>query len=153
MIKAHNDELSSKLRQQKEDYDTLLSGKMEAEEILKLEEERLEKDTAIVKDQEDKLEKLWAQIEKESEEVNLLTQQLAEGTELKTTQEENNRKAIREFEARKAKKAFIEAEYDYTTHAEAMNLEIFRDLMRSNNNINKTVDGFITKVDVVKEEV
>jgi len=36
MIKAHNDELSTKLRQVKEDYDNLLSGKMEAEEVLKL---------------------------------------------------------------------------------------------------------------------
>ena len=37
MIKAHNDDISNKLRQQKEDYDKLLSGKMEAEEILRLE--------------------------------------------------------------------------------------------------------------------
>jgi hypothetical protein len=34
-----------------------------------------------------------------------------------------------------------------------MNLEVFRDIMRSNNTINETVAGFVTKVDVVKQEV
>ena len=48
MIKNHNDDISNKLRQQKEDYDKLLSGKMEAEEILHLETQRLTEDTATV---------------------------------------------------------------------------------------------------------
>ena len=55
MIKNHNDDISNKLRQQKEDYDKLLSGKMEAEEILRLEKQRLDEDTATVNEQDAKL--------------------------------------------------------------------------------------------------
>jgi len=34
-----------------------------------------------------------------------------------------------------------------------MDLEVFRDLIRSNNSINETVNGFVGKVDIVKQEV
>ena len=40
MVQAHLDDITNKLRQQKEDYDKLLSGQMEAEEILKLETQK-----------------------------------------------------------------------------------------------------------------
>lgn len=65
MIKAHNDELSTKLRQVKEDYDKLLSGKMEAEEILALKKKQLEEDTATVTDQDAELAILQKKIEEE----------------------------------------------------------------------------------------
>ena len=55
MTKAYNDDISGKLRQQKEEYDKLVSGKMEAEEKLKLKKEQLEEDTEIVTDQDAKL--------------------------------------------------------------------------------------------------
>ena len=48
LIKAHNDDISNKLRAQKEEYDKLLSKKMEAEKILELEDERLKEDTVTV---------------------------------------------------------------------------------------------------------
>jgi len=39
LIKAHNDEMNQKLHQQKEEYDKLLKGNMEAQEKLKLKTE------------------------------------------------------------------------------------------------------------------
>ena len=153
MIKAHNDEISTKLRQQKEDYDKLLSGKMEAEEVLKLKKEQLEEDTTTVAEQDAKLAELKKQIEDEQGVVDDLTNKIEEGTKVKKTEEERHRHLQQQNTALGAKKEFIEAEYDYTTHAEGMNLEVFRDIMRSNNTINETVAGFVTKVDVVKQEV
>lgn len=116
MIKAHNDEIGQKLQQQKTDYDSLLSGKMEGEEKLRLEKLRLEEDTATVKEQDAKLEELMKQIEEEQKIVDELTVSLDEGTKVKTEEEERNREFQQEFTSLNAKKEFIMNNYDQTEY-------------------------------------
>ena len=48
---------------------------------------------------------------------------------------------------------FIEANYDYTTTPEEMQVHFFTDLKKSNEDVNKTVDAFKEKVEGVKNEV
>jgi len=153
LIKAHNDEMNQKLHQQKEEYDKLLKGNMEAQEKLKLKTEQLNEDTEIVKDQELKLADLKKKIEEEEKAVNDLTEKIDKGKEEKTKEEDRNRKLHQQNVALSSKKEFIEENYDFCSHAEKMNLEVFRELMRSNANVNETVNGFVGKVDVVKQEV
>jgi len=153
MIKAHNDELSTKLRQVKEDYDKLLSGKMEAEEVLKLKKEQLAEDTTTVADQDAELAELKKKIAEEQTVVDELEEKIRVGSKTKDEQEAMNRRFQQENTALNAKLEFIEGSYDYTSHVGDMSLEVFRDIMRSNETINKTVSGFVDKVDVVKQEV
>ena len=155
MIKAHNDDISNKLRQQKEDYDKLLSGKMEAEEILRLETQRLTEDTATVTEQDAKLEELRKMIAEEQAVVDDLAEKLDEERATKTKEEARNRLLQQQFTALTAKKEFIDTEYDYSKSVEGVgkNLNVFSEIIRSNNTVNETVTGFIGKVDVVSKEV
>ena len=73
--------------------------------------------------------------------------------ETKKTEEERNRLLHQTNSARSAKKEFIESEYDYTTHAQGMSLEIFRELQNSNNTVNKQVNLFEKEVEVYKQDV
>ena len=52
-----------------------------------------------------------------------------------------------------AKKNFIEANYDYTSNVSELNLETFKSVVQSNDQVNSTVGNFVTKVDDVKKEV
>ena len=52
-----------------------------------------------------------------------------------------------------AKQEFIEANYDYTSTPNELNLEVFKKIVASNNDVNETVDNFVGKVDGVKKEV
>jgi len=106
-----------------------------------------------VKDQELKLDDLKKKIEEEEKAVNDLTEKINKGKEEKTKEEDRNRKLHQQNVALSSKKEFIEENYDFCSHAEKMNLEVFRELMRSNANVNETVNGFVGKVDVVKQEV
>ena len=51
-----------------------------------------------------------------------------------------------------AKRDFIEDNYDYTTTATEMNLEIFKNIMQSNNEVNETVQGFVERATTVKKD-
>ena len=52
-----------------------------------------------------------------------------------------------------AKKNFIEANYDYTSNVSELNLETFKSVVQSNDQVNSTVGNFVSKVDDVKKEV
>ena len=68
-------------------------------------------------------------------------------------EEDRNRRVQQEFTALTAKMEFIEANYDYTTTPEEMQVHFFTDLKKSNEDVNKTVDAFKEKVEGVKTEV
>ena len=65
MIKATNDDISNKFRAEKENYDQLMTSKMEIEEKLKRLNEDFSEDTKVVTDQDDLLAELKRQIEAE----------------------------------------------------------------------------------------
>ena len=65
MLMQYAKDLSDKLRQERENYDKLLYGKMEAEEKLALKKKQLEEDTATVEKQDAQLAELKAKIDAE----------------------------------------------------------------------------------------
>ena len=98
---------------------------------------------------------LRKQIEEEQAVVDDLTEKLDEGRKVRTTEEARNRHLQQQFTALTAKKEFIDTEYDYSKSVEGVgkNLNVFSEIIRSNQTVNETVTGFIGKVDVVSKEV
>jgi len=153
MIKATNEDIQHKLRTERENYDSLLRDKMETEERLARLTVTLKLDTEVVEEQDKLLAELKAQIEAEQADVDVLNEEVAEQRKIKKVEEEKNRHIQQQFTALSAKNEFIETNYDYTTAASEMNIEIFKQIVASNNDVNETVAGFVGKVDGVKKEV
>lgn len=86
------------------------------------------------------------EIDAKQEEVNANVKAVEEARKLNLFEEEKNRKYAKANAALKAKLEFIESKYDYTSSAKNMSLEDFKDLMASNSNVNKTMDGFSNKL-------
>ena len=87
--------------------------------------------------------------------VDDLAEKLDEGRKVKATEEARHRHLQQQNTALTAKKEFIDTEYDYSKSVEGVgkNLNVFSEIIRSNNTVNETVTGFIGKVDVVQKEV
>lgn len=128
---------------------------MEAELILRLEDERLKEDTETVTEQDDELTKLRAAIAAEQADVDVLTEKLDEQNTIKVKEDNRNRHLQQENTALSAKKEFIEAEYDYTKSVEGVgkNLNLFNEIIKSNTNVNNTVADFMKRVEVTHKEV
>lgn len=153
MIKAENDDMQNKFRAEKENYDNLLRDKMELVERLARLNVELADDTKVVEEQDKLLLELRTQIEAEVTEVTALEEKCLAARKIKKIEDERNRHVQQQFTALEAKKEFIETNYDYTSAPADMNLEIFKQIVHSNNEVNETVEGFVGKVDVVKKEV
>jgi hypothetical protein len=82
------------------------------------------------------------EIDAKQAEVNANLKSVEEARKMNLYEEEKNRKYAKANAALKAKLDFIETKYDYTSSAKNMSLEDFKDLMNSNSNVNKTMDGF-----------
>ena len=76
-----------------------------------------------------------------------------EQARIKRVEEERNRHVQLQNTALLAKKQFIEANYDYTSTADNMSLEVFKNIVNSNTAVNETVQGLVGKVTDVKKEV
>lgn len=68
-------------------------------------------------------------------------------------EQERHRIVEQQNTAFEAKKEFIEANYDYTSNVNDMNLEIFKNIVSSNTEVNETVHSFVDKASSVKKEV
>ena len=93
------------------------------------------------------------QIAEELAAVEKLEDSVGEKKLVKREEEETHRRVQQENTALRAKLEFIEENYDYTSTATEMNLDIFSQIMRSNAEVNETVEGFVGKVGDVKKEV
>ena len=153
MIKASNEDIQNKLRAEKETYDNELKAWIGLTETYDRLEEDFKVDTAVVKEQDDQLAELKKLIEAELAEVNKLEEAVQESNKIKKVEEDRHRRNQQEFTALTAKMEFIEANYDYTTTPEEMQVHFFTDLKKSNEDVNKTVDAFKSKVEGVKDEV
>ena len=152
MVKATLEDLDNKLLKEKENYDKLLESKIELEEqLVRLQKTKAE-DTEVVEEQDRQLAALKAEIEAEQAEVEALNDSVVAARKVKKVEEERNRRFLQQQTALLAKQAFIESNYDYTSAAQDMNVEIFKNVVRSNQEINDTVAGFVNKVDAVKKE-
>ena len=91
MIKATNDDISNKFRAEKENYDQLMTSKMEIEEKLKRLTEDFKEDTQVVTDQDELLADLKRQIEAEQAEVDALQESVDEQRTIKKTEGDKHR--------------------------------------------------------------
>ena len=72
---------------------------------------------------------------------------------MKRVENERHRMVQQQCTALEAKKEFIESNYDYTSNVNDMNLEIFKNIVASNTEVNETVHNFVDNVSTVKKEV
>ena len=91
MIKATNDDISNKFRAEKENYDQLMTSKMEIEEKLKRLTEDFKDDTQVVTDQDELLADLKRQIEAEQAEVDALQESVDDQRQIKKTEGDKHR--------------------------------------------------------------
>lgn len=68
-------------------------------------------------------------------------------------EDEKNRKYSKANAALKAKLDFMETKYDYTSSAKNMSIDDFKDLMNSNQNVNKTMDLFAGQLAAIQKEI
>ena len=153
IAKQSNEDYATKLTTERANYDELLASKLELEEQLLRKEEDMALDKANVEETDALLAELKKQIEAEQAEVDTLQESVDEKKVVKKEEEETHRRVEQENTALRAKLEFIEANYDYTSTATEMNLDIFSQIMRSNQEVNETVSGFVGKVGDVKKEV
>lgn len=153
MAKATNDDIAMKLLTERENYDKLMTDKIELVEKLARKTEQLAIDTKEVDEQDKLLAELKAAIEAEQTDVNKLLESVTEERKIKRQEDERNRCVQQENTHLEAKREFIELNYDYTEVAKNMELGIFQSIVESNNDVNATVKGFVDKVGVTKQEV
>lgn len=91
MIKATNDDISNKFRAEKENYDQLMTSKMEIEEKLKRLTEDFKEDTQVVTDQDELLADLKKKIEAEQAEVDALQESVDDQRTIKKTEGDKHR--------------------------------------------------------------
>ena len=103
----------------------------------------LEIDTDVVTEQEIFLAELKKQVEAEEAEVEALEEAEVEAKIIDRDETDRHRRVEQENTALLAKLQFIEENYDYTSNATDMNLDIFGQIVRSNKNMNETVEGFV----------
>jgi len=72
---------------------------------------------------------------------------------LNAFEKEKNQKYLRSNAALRAKLEFIEQKYDYSSAAKQMSITDFKELIQSNLSVNKTVDGFTSKLENVQREI
>ena len=126
---------------------------MFTEETLVRRKNGLREDSAVVEESDEMLADLKRQIEAEMADVLALEASVAEQARIKRLEEERHRHVQLQNTALLAKKQFIEANYDYTSTADNMSLEVFKNIVNSNTAVNETVQGFVGKVTDVKKEV
>ena len=73
----------------------------------------------------------------------------------KIKEDARNRHLQQQNTALTAKKEFIEAEYDYTKSVEGVgkNLNLFNEIIKSNSNVNNTVQNFMKRVETTHKEI
>jgi hypothetical protein len=76
-----------------------------------------------------------------------------EQRKIKIQEDERNRNYAKANAALKAKLAFIEEKYDFTSSAKTLSVNDFKELIESNKNINDTMAGFHVKLSEVQKEI
>lgn len=142
--------MANKLQEEKTKFETLLSGRQDIEEQKKRRTEKMVDDKAVVLEQQAKLDDLKARIDEEQKLCDEQTAELANQTKLNRFEENNSRDLNQKNAALTAKLEFIEQGYDYKGNVQGMNLEVFRQIMQTNQNVNDTVSNFVGKLDTTK---
>lgn len=132
LLTQQNEDISNKLREEREKYDALLAQRMEIDEQVRLKQLKLTDDTAKVADQDKSLADLRAQIDAEQAKLEETNQGLDAARKLHRREEENQRELSLKNAALNEKLAFIQAHYDYKSQVKKMDLDKFSKLTSSN---------------------
>lgn len=135
MVSRNNEEVESKLREEREKYDTLLAGRIEIDEKLKLKAEKKAEDETVVAAQDLKLKELKELIEEDeklSAEQNLA---IEEARKINKVEEDRNRELNQRFAALTAQLSFIEENYDSKSAVKGVSLDVFKTVLETNQNV------------------
>ena len=153
MVQQTNADLAQKLTDEKANFNRLQKERIEVEETLVRTQDVLAIDTEEVKEQDLILAELKREIEAEQAAVDALEESVGAANVVKKAQDEKHRHVQQQNTALLAKQEFIEANYDYTSTPNELNVDVFKKIVASNKDVNETVEGFVGKVDGVKKEV
>ena len=78
---------------------------------------------------------------------------MEEERKVNKSEEEKYRRLAQLNASLKAQLKFIQTKFDFTTNVNLLNTDDFKTLVTSNDMVNMTVKEFVSKLDVVKEEV
>ena len=112
----------------------------------------MEADKKFAEEQDKLLEELKAQIAAEQATNDELNEKLKDAKTKNKLATQKNRDWMQTNVALKSKLKFIMETYDYKNRVEAIETEIFSKVKKMNEQVNTTVDSFITKMDEVKVE-
>jgi uncharacterized protein (DUF2132 family) len=112
----------------------------------------MEADKKFAEEQDKLLEELKAQIAAEQATNDELNEKLKDAKTKNKLATQKNRDWMQTNVALKSKLKFIMETYDYKDRVEAIETEIFSKVKKMNEQVNTTVDSFITKMDEVKVE-
>jgi len=129
----HNQELISKLDDEKKKYETLLDEKLMLDEKLKVSTHNFEETKEKLKGQDEVITDFKAKIEKQTAVTDALALKLDEEKKINTTEEEKFRRLAQMNAALKAKLEFIQSKYDFTTNVNLLNSDDFKQLMNTND--------------------
>ena len=149
----HNAEMEQKMKEEMIKYEGLLDEKMDVEETLKRTNETFENVREKLRDQYGVIDKLKGQIGAQQNVVDDIVSALEEESKVHKVEEERYRKLSQTNAALKAKLDFINSKFDIASNVNHLNSDDFKSLMTTNNLVNDTVREFVTKLDVVKEEM
>lgn len=128
----HNQELVSKLGDEKKKYETLLDEKLEIDEKLIISTKAFEETKEKIIAQDKVIEEFKAKIEAQTKVTDELTHKIDEEKKINRVEEEKFRKLAQMNAALKAKLQFIESKYDFTTNVNVLNSDDFKSLMNTN---------------------
>ena len=112
----------------------------------------MEADKKFAEEEDKLLEELKAQIAAEQATNDELNEKLKDAKTKNKLATQKNRDWMQTNVALKSKLKFIMETYDYKDRVEAIETEIFSKVKKMNEQVNTTVDSFITKMDEVKVE-
>jgi hypothetical protein len=152
MLKQQNEEMRNKLQEEKEKYEKFLYERMKLDELARRQKEKMEADKKFAEEQDKLLEELKANIAAEQAINDEQNEKLKEA-KLKNKQAlQKNRDWNQTNVALKSKLKFIMDTYDYKDRVEAIETEIFKKVKKTNEEVNGTVDNFISKMEAVQQE-
>lgn len=128
----HNQELVSKLGDEKKKYESLLDEKLEIDEKLIISTKAFEETKEKIIAQDKIIEEFKAKIEAQTKVTDELTHKIDEEKKINRVEEEKFRKLAQMNAALKAKLQFIESKYDFTTNVNVLNSDDFKSLMNTN---------------------
>ena len=99
------------------------------------------------------MEELKNTIETKQASVNTVLKTVEKAREVSLREDEKNRNLKKQNAAWEAKKDFIEKNYDYSTVAKEMQVDYFTNLVKTNTDINKSMNAFTTNLQDIQREI